>query len=641
MKLFNQMGLAVSFIIVTILAAVMLISYQSTKQDMIQGVYETSVNNIGTLAHSLAQTQGDSAYVTTVVDAAFDSGYYKLIEYKSSDGAFSYKQEFEGKPTGVPEWFFDFADIKIVALEESVVVGWETIGSVKVLGDVSIVYKSLYATLIKLLYLFAFFTFVSLLLLSIMLSFILKPLKEIQHQAEAITRDEFVFQENMPYTTEFKEVVRAMNMMVKKVEYIFIKGSETFKRNQELLYTDPITQLYNRRYLLVKLPDLVALENRANGGTIFFAALKGAELLNQELGRALTDKLFEAFGDIFLAECEKFEDGIAVRMNGTEFTLVLPNCEASQGLEIAQSIHTGYEQLLLKYEVQKESTTLDIGMYRYRPNVNIGELLTRADNALAHAKADESSNTYIYEERDDENAMGKEQWRSIIEESIEDKHIRLKFWPMVETRAGEVEHTVMTFTIDDTQSKQYFYGDFIAPAINLGLVSRIYMVALEDLITNKHHELTNKICSVRLSNEFIKDPHAFEALASLLKQHAKELKFKLFFEISDSFIIKNPTVVRRFLELFKLYGCGFGINAFASESDDFAYLKEFNPSFIKADVSFLLDQSKDSMLAMQVITDSLGIRIIATSVTEREQLDGLLALDVSRIQGPLTQSITE
>ena len=98
MKLFNQMGLAVSFIIVTILAAVMLISYQSTKQDMIQGVYETSVNNIGTLAHSLAQAQGDTAYMTTVVDAAFDSGYYMLIEYKSSDGEFSYKQEFKGKP---------------------------------------------------------------------------------------------------------------------------------------------------------------------------------------------------------------------------------------------------------------------------------------------------------------------------------------------------------------------------------------------------------------------------------------------------------------------------------------------------------------------------------------------------------------
>jgi diguanylate cyclase (GGDEF)-like protein len=640
MKLFNQMGLAVSFIILTMLASVMVISYQSTKQDMIQGVYETSVNNISTLANSLAQTQGEKAHITTIVDAAFDSGYYKLIEYAASEGEFSYKQEFQGKPEGVPEWFFDFADIKIAPLEESVVVGWETLGSVKVLGDISIVYKSLYQTLIKLFYLFMFFAFVSLVLLSIMLSFILKPLREIQHQAEAITRDEFVFQENIPYTTEFKEVVRAMNMMVKKVEYIFIKGSETFKRNQELLYNDPVTQLYNRRYLLLKLPDLVTLENRANGGTIFFAALKGAESLNQSLGRATTDKLFESLGDVFLRECKKFEDGIAARMNGTEFTLVLPNCEASEGLEVAQAIHTYYEKLLLKYGVQKESTTLDIGMYRYRPNVNISELLIRADSALAHAKADESSNTYIYEEHDDENAMGKEQWRSIIEESISQKHVRLKFWPMVETREAKAEHTVMTFTLDDTQSKQYFYGDFIAPAINLGLVSKIYMVALEDLITNKHHELTNRLCCVRLSNEFIKDPHAFEALASLLKQYTKELKFKLFFEISDGFIIKNPMLVRRFLELFKLYGCGFGINAFASESDDFSYLKEFNPSFIKADVSFLLDQSKDSMMALQVITDSLGVRIIATSVTTQEQLDGLLSLGVSRIQGPLTQSIT-
>ena len=640
MTLFKQMGMAISFIIVTILAAVMLINYQTTREDMIQNVYESSVNNIATLSNNLSQTQGDKAFVETTIDAAFDSGFYKSIEFRSSDGAFAYKQEDNKKIESVPSWFVGFADIRIEPLEESVVVGWETIGSVKLLGDVTIVYKSLYKTFVKLLYLFVIFTFVSLLLLSLLLSYILRPLKEIQNQAEAILRDEFVFQEKIPYTTEFREVVRGMNLMVKKVEYIFIKGSETLKRNQELLYVDQTTGLYNRRYLLLKLPDLIALENRANGGSVFFMALKGGEFLNQHFGREATDKLFGSLGEIFLTQCEEFEEGIAVRMNGTEFTLVLPDCEASQSLDIAQNIHARYKALLEKKGMQGEGVTLDIGIYRYRPSLNISELLIRADNALAHAKADETSSIYIYEEKSDENAMGKEQWREIIEESIEKREVELKFWPTLDSRTKTLEHNVMTFTIDDKVNKHYFYGDFIAPAINLGLVSKIYMVALESLLTNKDNIQMDMLCSVRLSSEFMKDPYSFEMLADLFKEHSKTVVLKLAFEMSDNFVVRNPMLVRRFVELFKLYGYGFGINAFTGEADSFEYLKVFNPSFIKADVSFLLDQSKDSMNGLHIITDSLGIRLIATSVRTQEELGALLALDVSRVQGPITDFLT-
>jgi len=640
MTLYKQMGIAVSFIIITMLGSVMTLSYNSTKKDMVQNVYEASLNNIATLVRDLSEAADENAHISTVIDAAFDSGYYKLIEYHSSDGKFSYKKIEHEKIEDVPSWFIDFADIKLTTIKEDVSSGWQMVGEVKILGDSSIIYKSLYNTFIKLIYLFAGFTFASLVFLSLLLSIILKPLKEIQSQAEAILRDEFVIQEKVPYTTEFKELVRGMNMMVKKAEYIFIKGSETLKRNQELLYVDSLTKLYNRRYLLLKLPDLIMLENRANGGTIIFCGLSGAEILNQTLGREAADKMFCDFADALLGICEEFEDGIVARVNGTEFTLVLPNCDASRCIGLAEDIHKAYEKLLVKNGLQEDSVTLDVGMYRYRPNVKVSELLTHADEALTQAKADEFSSTYIYEEKDDEAAMGKEQWREIIEKSIEKKYVSLKFWPMLERRTGVVDHNVMTFIIDDKKHKRYCYGDFIAPAINLGMVSKMYMAALQELIVKEHPELDNTLCCVRLSNEFIKDTQSFEALSSLLKEHLKSLSFKLSFEIADTFAVRNPMLVKSFIELFKLHGCGFGFNSFTGESDDFAYLKVFNPDFIKADASFLLDQSRDSMNAIQIITDSLGIKIIATFVQTQEELQALNALGIYKVQGPITDSIT-
>ena len=640
MTLFKQMALAVSLIIITMLGGVMVINYHSAKQDMIQSLYETTVNNISTLTNKLADASEDSALLVSTIDAEFDSGYYLTISFISNDGTNDYTQVDNDPVEGVPKWFIDFTPIELESVSADVSSGWTMVGVVSVVGDTGIVYKALYKMFIKLLYLFVISVVIALVILWAILHFVLKPLNRIQHQAEAILKNEFVIQKKIPFTTEFRDVVNGMNAMIKKVEEIFDKGNEAAQRNKELLYNDPTTKLFNRRYLMLKLSDLIKLENKANGGTIIFVALSGAEVLNQTLGRQKADDMFFEIADIFNDVCRKFEDKVIARVNGTEFTLMIPNCEKEDAEEIAQRINTRFGELTTANELDKADVFINLGLYRYKPTIGIGDLLTRADNALAQAKAHDTSNTYLYEEKDDENAMGKEQWREIIEDSISNNYFSLRFWPTLNAKTKTVDHKVMTFTIDGGENKKFFYGDFIAPAINLGLVSKMYIVTLSDLIVHRHKELDNSVCSIRLSNEFIKDPKAFAELSSLFKKYAKTLKFTLTFEVTDTFAIHNTAAVKSFVDLFADYGFGFGINSFTGESSDFTYLKELNPKFIKADSAFLLDQSHDSMSALQVITDSLGIEIIATFVKTQEELGSLQAMHINSVQGPVTDSIS-
>lgn len=639
MTLFKQMALAISIIIVVMLGAVMAINYQSSKKDMLQSLYETTVNNISALTSKLAESGGDEALITSTIDSEFDSGYFKMIHYKSNDGNFNYQQIDNKPPRDVPQWFIKFSSIEVQSVSSDVSSGWNMMGVVSVQGDTGVVYKALYKMFIKLSYLFLISVVVAQIALYTMLHFILKPLYRVQNQAEAIIRNEFIIQQELPYTTEFKDVVVGMNAMVKKVEDIFNKGNEAAKRNRELLYNDPTTKLFNRRYLMLKLPDLIKAENKTDGGTIIFIALSGAEVLNQVLGRRKADDMFLALGEAFNEVCKKFENKVVARVNGTEFTLMLPDCEANEGVDVAQKINTQFEKLLEENELNSSDVFINIGLYRYSPTTNIGELLTKADNALSHAKASENGNTYLYEEKDSNNAMGKEQWREVIEESISKNYFSLKFWPTLNANTKLIDHKVMTFTIDGGQDKRYFYGDFIAPAINLGLVTKMYTVALKDLLTVKHSELEGSTCSIRLSNEFIKDPKGIKELSSLFEKHAKVLNFKLSFEVPDSFAINNTILVKSFVDLFAKYGFGFGINSFTGESSDFAYLKLLNPEFLKADCAFLLDQSEDSMSALQVITDSLGIEIIATFVKDKEQLEKLQSMHIKTVQGPVTDTI--
>lgn len=640
MTLFRQIAIAISLIFIIMLGSAMAINYQTAKEDIIQSLYETTVNSISTLANKLSDTDGDKAMIKTIIDSEFDSGYYKTIYFKSNDGEFNYKQIDNDPISDVPLWFIEFTIVNLKLVSTDVSSDWNILGEISILGDIGIVYKALYKMFINLSYIFFVSVIVSLIILYVMLYFILKPMYLIQHQAESILKNEFILQKKVPYTTEFKDVVKAMNTMVKKVEEIFQKGNEAVQRNRELLYNDPTTKLFNRRYLMLKLPDLIKLENKTNGGTVMFIALDGAEILNQVLGRQKADKMFFNIAEIFHSTSQEYENKVISRVNGTEFILILPDCDSKEGLDIASNISEKFIVLIKDNELDSNSVVMNIGIYKYITSISIGDLLKYADNALSQAKAKENSNIYLFKNINDENALGKEQWREIIEESIENNYFSLKFWPTLNINNKKLNHKVMTFTIDGGENKKYFYGDFIAAAINLGLANKMFIVALQDLIIYKHKELDGSVCSIRLSNEFIKDTKAFSELSELFNKYSKTINFKLSFEVSDTFAINNTIDLKNFVKLFEKHNFGFGINSFTGESNDFSYLKQLNPEFLKADCAFLLDQSQDSMSALHVITDSLSIEIIATYVKTKEELERLRSMHIHTVQGPITDNLT-
>ena len=632
MTLFKQLAFVVSMIIIVVLGAVMYINYTSAKQDMIDSLYQSTVNNISTLSSKIADAKGHEALTITTIDAEFDAGYYMLIEFTSNDGLFHYKQIDDNVVEGVPPWFMKYTDIKVVKVTSDVSLGWEMFGEVTVMGDIGVVYKALYKMFVKLLYLFVISVLIALIVLSILLHFVLKPLKLIQNQAEAILKNEFVIQKKEPYTTEFKGVVNGMNSMVKKVEDIFNKANEVAIRNREVLYTDPVTTLFNRRYLMLKLPDLLNQNNKINGGTVLFIGLSSIEVLNQLISRRHTNNLIIAFTKTLDKVTKKFDDRLICRLNETEFLLVVPECEADQASDMQRRINRSFLKLLSTNKMNEDNVNINIGLYRYNSGVSIADLLTRSDTALSNAIADATSSVYLYEEKDAQNTLAKEQWRSIIEHAIKESSFNFESLDVVNTKTDTLVHESLTYNIYGEDAKEYLYKDFIAPIINLGHSVSIHMAVLKELIS-KQREFAGKNCTLKLPNDFFRDEGALELLENLLHQYQGENNINLSFEIADNFVIKNLQLVKSFINIFDKYGYGFGIHSFSGESSDYAYLKELHPSFIKADSAFLLDQSRESMNTLLLITDSLGIEVIATLITNKKHIDDLKLLHIENIQG--------
>lgn len=659
MTLFKQMALGVSILILTILGAVMMLNYQNAKKDMVEALYQISVNNISALSNKLSENASTPAImksviesqintgaseedktpaiIKSIIDAEFDSGYYKRIELKSD--RFDYKQEDNSSVEGVPLWFVKFADIKLKPITTQVMSGWSVLGTLTVVPDVGIIYKALYETFESLLFLFGIFAVFSLTALGIMLHFILKPLKTMKQQAEAVLNNEFIKQEKMPYTTEFKEVSLAMNSMVSRVQEIYNQATKEAKRNKELLYKDPVTNLFNRRYLMIKLPELISLEGKTEGGTILLVALSGAENINNILGRAAADAFFLKMAEMLQDAVKRNEEGVIARVNGTEFAIILPNCNTEGTLQIAQIINTAFETLLTQNNIPNTQVYIDMGIYRYPTDITPSDLLTRADTALLKAKADETTNIVLYKDENEKEAMSKTQWREIIENAITLNQFRMFFYPVYDTKTNRPIQKVMTFDILPKDGESYHYGEFIAPVINLGLTTQLYLKIFTELFVQHKNELSSIQHVIRLPKEFLQDEDTFDVLSHLFAQHAKKSNYRLCFEVSDSFAIHDTATFKGYVDLFKKYDFCIGINSFTGEANDYDYLKEINPDFIKANVEFLLDQSSDSMNALHLLANSLNIDIIATYVNTQTQIEQLQRHQITKIQGPIVDTI--
>ena len=641
MTLFKQLALLISLFLLIILTTVLTLNFQSANTTVQEQLYEDAKNTASSLSLSLSTADGDESILATMINANFDSGHYRSISLYSQKDELMYERKIEQNLEDVPEFFVKILDIEIPTASAQVSAGWSPIGILYVQSDSSYAYRHLYKILIQLLVSFTVLATIGLIILNVLIHVMLKPLKKIQQQSEAILDNNFILQEEIPYTIEFRDVVKGMNVMVEKVEGIFNAASEATKRNRELLYNDPITTLFNRKYMVLKLPDILEIENRENGGSLLFLALSGAEVINSVLGRQGTDELFLDFSTELKYIALEYEDSLVSRVNGTEFTLVLPACTSDDCQRIVESILRVFATILQKYNITKdENVDINIGVYRYFQGSSVAEVLTKADSALTLAKADTKANVHCLEEIEAQMVLGKEQWRNILHKTLTQDSFILSFRDIITLNSSASHHKIMTFFIEDSEFGRLEYGKYIPFALTFNLVDDIYSNVLKKLFLMKEDELDSKVVAVRLPTEFLKQEHSILLLEELFKSYAHQKNFKLIFEVSDSFALKNISLLETYNTLFKTYGYAFALNQFSAQSDEYSYLKTLKPLYIKADAKFLIDQSSEAMSSLRVITDSIGADIIASFVESKEQVIELTDKKIDSFQGPYTSELT-
>ncbi|MBN6152504.1 GGDEF domain-containing protein [Xanthomonas sp. AmX2] len=150
---------------------------------------------------------------------------------------------------------------------------------------------------------------------------------------------------------------------------------------------DPLTGLYNRRYLEESLNhELARCARRAMPLSLLMLDVDHFKSFNDLHGHSGGDALLAGFGQM-LASRLRGED-IACRYGGEEFTVILPETSAEEALLIAEQLRGAAQQLSIALDGKAlPSVTISVGLASYsRDGVVATTLLRKADAALYRAK---------------------------------------------------------------------------------------------------------------------------------------------------------------------------------------------------------------------------------------------------------------
>lgn len=150
---------------------------------------------------------------------------------------------------------------------------------------------------------------------------------------------------------------------------------------------DPLTGLFNRRYLEASLPrELARAERRKSGLALLMLDLDHFKQYNDSHGHDAGDALLSQFGAMLNQLC-RGED-IPCRYGGEEFTVVLTDIDARHAHERAEAIRRATTQIELRHRGQRlPAPSVSIGIAIYPDDGSTPEELKRvADQALYRAK---------------------------------------------------------------------------------------------------------------------------------------------------------------------------------------------------------------------------------------------------------------
>ena len=265
MSLSKQLLILLSFVFFIVFSASFILSVGNIKNYLeVQSEFhvQDTATSLG-LSLSPYMVDDQDPMLRTMMNAIFDMGYYKEMRLEDIDGKELIKLSNTEQIEGVPSWLINLMPMDVATAVSEISSGWNMSGTLYVTANPGYGYLKLYeqakATLTFSLLIFL----AAIILLIIILRLTLKPLKNIEQQANEISAGNFITTQDLPWTLEVKNVAISMNSMSKKIGDMIGRLNGKLESLSENLKQDPLTKLLNQATFEVNLKQASSSATKA------------------------------------------------------------------------------------------------------------------------------------------------------------------------------------------------------------------------------------------------------------------------------------------------------------------------------------------------------------------------------------------
>ncbi len=155
---------------------------------------------------------------------------------------------------------------------------------------------------------------------------------------------------------------------------------------QELSITDPLTHLYNRRYLMENLGRELQRSLRSQAPlSLVMVDIDHFKQVNDTYGHQQGDEMLVALAGCLKTHLREYD--IAARFGGEEFTLVLPDTSLPPAIQVAERLRQAVHELTFAAAAELR-ITISLGVAGFPDSgiQSVNDLIREADAALYRAK---------------------------------------------------------------------------------------------------------------------------------------------------------------------------------------------------------------------------------------------------------------
>jgi diguanylate cyclase (GGDEF)-like protein len=437
------------------------------------------------------------------------------------------------------------------------------------------------------------------------------------------------------------ERTRALGLANRDLREQIAERERVERRLKHETLHDSLTGLPNRTLLLQRMED--ALQRYRNDPRELFAVLfidlDRFKVINDSVGHLVGDDLLFQVG-ARIRICLKTRDVVA-RLGGDEFAVLLEGISGmGKAVKIAERIIADL-QAPFRLGAKEVFTSASIGVALPSPHYRRPEELLRdADAAMYRAKDEGRHRAAIFDEGLRQDALALLEMEGDLRRAVDRQEFVPYYQPIVALADGRVIGYEALLRWQHPERGVLVPGDFLLTAEESGCAESIDWQIFRQVCAQAMQMIpADGFISINVSARHFHAPDLDERLLALLDEYAVPTR-NIHIEVTEHTLLDNPAQVKRMLENLRQRGVAISLDDFGTGYSSLSYLHQYPFETLKIDRSFITQlpregesQSLAVVRAIQVLADSLKMKVIAEGIEQEHERQALMRLGCRYGQG--------